>query len=198
MDKKIIACTGGIGSGKSAVVAAFAALGIPTYDCDSRTKALYRKDKTLAGKIAKLLGRDVLAADGTLDTRAMAAKVFGDRSLLLKLEAIVHPAVAQDFKRWAQRCDSDIVMLESAILLEKPFFDNFADCVIAVSVPESVRIERVMRRDGLSRAQVQQRLAAQWTDAQREAKANLVLTTDDAHAMLPQILELIEQLKQNK
>ncbi|MBP5506025.1 MAG: dephospho-CoA kinase [Bacteroidales bacterium] len=195
MKRTVIACTGGIGSGKSAIVSAFAALGIPSYDCDSRTKALYRTDKALAARVAELLGNDVKAPDGTLDTKKMAARIFGDDALLAQLEAIVHPAVAEDFRRWAEQQESDIVIMESAILQQKPFFDNFADCTITVSAPQEVRIQRVMRRDGVSREQVEKRLAAQWTDEQREARADMVLTTDDCTALLPKILELIEKLR---
>jgi len=198
MDKTVIGCTGGIGSGKSAIVKAFAALGIPSYDCDSRAKALYKEDGELVQKVAGLLGDDVLLQDGTLDTRAMAAKLFGDRDLLDRLEAIVHPAVADDFLRWAAGQPSEIVVLESAILLEKPFFDNFADYTITVSAPEEVRIARVMARDGLSREQVLNRMANQWDDAQREVAADMVIVSDDRTPVLPRLLKLIETLKQNK
>ena len=195
MGKTVIACTGGIGSGKSAIVNAFAALGIPAYDCDSRTKALYRTDRALAGRIVELLGGDVAGADGALDLKRMAARVFADASLLERLEAIVHPAVAADFLKWADAQQSDIVIMESAILQQKPFFDNFADYTITVSTPEDIRIQRVMLRDGVSREQVERRLASQWTDVQREARADMVLVTDDKHPVLPQILELIDKLR---
>lgn len=196
MRKTVIAVTGGIGSGKSAVVSAFTALGIPAYDCDSRTKELYRSNRALAADVARLLGPDVLAADGSLSTRAMAAKLFSDKALMHSLEEVVHPAVGADFRRWAAARQSELVVMESAILLEKPFFDNFADCIITVSAPQEVRIQRVMRRNGLSREQVLQRMSSQWSDSQREARADMVLVTDDRHAVLPQILELIDRLKQ--
>ncbi len=195
MKRKVIGLTGGIGSGKSAILEAFAALGIPAYDCDSRTKALYREDAGLARSVADLLGEDVLGPDGFPDTKKMAARLFGNRTLLEKLEAVVHPAVAQDFVKWADSQPSDIVIIESAILLEKPFFDKFADFVITVSAPEEVRIARAMRRDGATRGQIVRRLANQWTDAQREARADMTLTTNDEAAALPRILELIEHLK---
>jgi len=198
MNKTVIGCTGGIGSGKSAVVKAFAALGIPSYDCDSRAKALYKEDKELVEKVAGLMGNEVLLQDGTLDTRVMASRLFGDRNLLSSLEAIVHPAVAEDFLRWAAEQPSDMVVLESAILLEKPFFDNFADYTITVSAPEEVRIARVMARDGLSREQVLSRMANQWDDAQREVAADMVIVSDDRTPVLPRLLNLIETLKQNK
>lgn len=195
MDKKVIGCTGGIGSGKSAIVAAFAALGIPSYDCDSRAKALYDEDAGLCRRVVDLLGDGVITSDGTLDKGAVATRVFGDRTLLAALEAIVHPAVAEDFVKWAERQPGDIVVLESAILLEKPFFDTFADYTVTVSAPEQVRIARVMRRDGLSREQVEARMASQWSDAQREAKADLTVVTDDTTPVLPVLLEIIEKLK---
>ena len=198
MDKTVIACTGGIGSGKSAIVSAFAALDIPSYDCDSRTKALYRTDDALKRRIAGLLGDDVLTSDGALDLKLMAARIFADGQMLERLEAIVHPAVAEDFCRWAATQKSDIVIMESAILQQKPFFDNFADYTITVSAPEDIRIQRVMRRDGLSLEQVRVRLASQWTDAQREAHADLVLRTDDCSASLPKILELIDKLRNHE
>ena len=80
-------------------------------------------------------------------------------------------------------------------MLEKPFFDKFADYVITVSAPEEVRIARAMRRDGATREQVLRRLANQWTDAQREARADMTIVTDDTTAALPRLLELIENLK---
>ena len=196
MDKTVIGLTGGIGSGKSAIRDAFAALGIPAYDCDSRAKALYREGAALVGRVVKLLGEDVLAEDGSLDFGKMAARLFGNSELMAQLEAIVHPAVADDFMGWAARQSSDIVILESAILLEKPFFDNFADCIITVSAPQEVRIQRVIQRNGLSREQVLLRMASQWSDSRRESRADMVLVTDDRHAVLPQILELIDRLKQ--
>ena len=195
MKRKVIGLTGGIGSGKSAILEAFAALGVPAYDCDSRTKALYREDAGLTRSVADILGEDVLGPDGFPDTKQMAARLFGNRPLLEKLESVVHPAVAQDFVKWADSQPSDIVIIESAILLEKPFFDKFADFVITVSAPEEVRIARAMRRDGATRGQIARRLANQWTDAQREAQADMTLTTNDEAAALPRILELIEHLK---
>lgn len=193
--KTVIGLTGGIGSGKSAIREAFEALGIPAYDCDSRTKALYREDKALAAQVAELLGAEVLAEDGSLDLKKMAARLFGNRQMMASLEAIVHPAVAEDFLRWAGRQESDIIIMESAILLEKPFFDKFADFTLAVSAPEGVRMQRVMHRDGASPEQVQRRLASQWTDAQREAAADMTVVTDDRTPVLPQLLKLIQNLK---
>ena len=192
--KKVIACTGGIGSGKSAIVRAFDTLGVPTYDCDGSVKRLYRENDALKEAVADLLGRDVLR-DGVLDFRLMSERLFGNRELLLRLEGIVYPVLEKDIREWAGAQDSTLVLVESAIFLEKAFFANFADFVITVSAPEEVRVARVMARDGLSREKILERMSNQWTDQMREARADYVVRTDDRHPVLPQIIELIEKLK---
>lgn len=192
--KKVIACTGGIGSGKSAIVRAFYTLGVPAYDCDGGVKRLYREDDALKESVADLLGRDVLR-NGELDFRLMSERLFGDRELLLRLEGIVYPVLERDIRNWAEMQQCTLVMVESAIFLEKAFFANFADFVITVSAPEEVRLERVMMRDGLSREKVMERMSNQWTDQMREERADYVICTDDRHPVLPQIIELIEKLK---
>lgn len=192
--KKVIACTGGIGSGKSAIVKAFETLGVPAYDCDGGVKRLYRESDALKEDVAGLLGRDVLE-DGCLNFKLMSERLFGDRELLLKLEGIVYPALEEDIRKWADSQSGDLVMVESAIFLEKAFFANFADFVITVSAPEEVRVARVMARDGLSREDVLKRMSNQWTDRMREERSDYVIRTDDRHPVLPQIIELIEKLK---
>ncbi len=192
--KKVIACTGGIGSGKSAIVRAFDTLGVPAYDCDGGVKRLYRDNDALKAAVAGLLGHDVLR-DGALDFRLMSERLFGDRELLLQLEGIVYPVLEKDIREWAEMQESALVMVESAIFLEKAFFANFADFVITVSAPEEVRVARVMARDGLSRERVLERMSNQWTDQMREVRADYVIRTDDRHPVLPQIIELIEKLK---
>ncbi|MCF0172329.1 MAG: dephospho-CoA kinase [Bacteroidales bacterium] len=192
--KTIIAVTGGIGSGKSCIVKAFETLGVPSYDCDSRAKALYREDSLLVADIVKLFGEEVLSG-GHLNLKAMSERVFGDRAQLLALEALVHPAVMRDYLKWQAAVESPMVVVESAIFFEKPFFDNFAHFSITVSLPENIRIARVMERDGLTAGQVRSRLANQWSDEQREARADMVLRTDDRTAIMPVIIKLIDELK---
>ena len=83
---RTLAVTGGIGSGKSYVVRMFAALGVPVYDADARTKELYVSDSGLLMRLQELLGKDLLT-DGMLDRRYMASRIFSDRQLLSKGEA---------------------------------------------------------------------------------------------------------------
>lgn len=191
----VLLCTGGIGSGKSVVVRLFQALDIPSYDCDRAAKELYDRDPQLLAEVAALCGEEVLDAEGRLDRAALARKIFGDAALLAALEDRVHPAVIRDFEKWKEEQESALVVIESAILLEKPRFAGLMDYTVVVTAPEAVRITRVMRRDGLSEAQVRQRMAAQWSDEARLARADFVLENDNRQPLLPAVLEIIDKIK---
>lgn len=191
----VLLCTGGIGSGKSVVVRLFQALDIPSYDCDRAAKELYDRDPQLLAEVAALCGEEVLDAEGRLDRAALARKIFGDAALLAALEDRVHPAVIRDFEKWKKEQESALVVIESAILLEKPRFAGLMDYTVVVTAPEAVRIARVMRRDGLSEAQVRQRMAAQWSDEARLARADFVLENDNRQPLLPAVLEIIDKIK---
>ena len=191
----VLLCTGGIGSGKSVVVRLFQALDIPSYDCDRAAKELYDRDPQLLAEVAALCGEEVLDAEGRLDRAALARKIFGDAALLAALEDRVHPAVIRDFEKWKEEQESALVVIESAILLEKPRFAGLMDYTVVVTAPEAVRIARVMQRDGLSEAQVRQRMAAQWSDEARLARADFVLENDNRQALVPAVLEIIDKIK---
>ena len=191
----VLLCTGGIGSGKSVVVRLFQALDIPSYDCDRAAKELYDRDPQLLAEVVALCGEGVLDAEGRLDRAALARKIFGDAALLAALEDRVHPAVIRDFEKWKEEQESALVVIESAILLEKPRFAGLMDYTVVVTAPEAVRITRVMQRDGLSEAQVRQRIAAQWGDEARLAQADFVLENDNRQALLPAVLEIIDKIK---
>ena len=193
MNPRVLLCTGGIGSGKSVVVKTFNILGVPAYDCDRAAKELYDRDPQLLASVVNLVGSDVLDADGRLDRSALAGRIFADAALLAALEAIVHPAVIRDFERWKAAQTTPLVVIESAILLENPAFDRLYDSVVAVTAPEDVRIARILARDGVDEAQVRRRMAAQWSDAQRAARADYILENDDRQALLPAVLEIIEK-----
>jgi dephospho-CoA kinase len=194
MKKKVLSCTGGIGSGKSYVIKVFNALDIPSYDCDQRAKDLYNEDKELLADVVRLVGEDVLL-NGVLQRNRMAQKIFSDKELIYKVEDLVHPAVLKDFFRWKDKQNKEIVIFESAIFLEKPIMASLADKTLTISIPVDVRIERVMKRDGLTREQVVDRINNQWSDRQREEKADYVIYTNDRDAILPKVMQIIKEMK---
>ena len=95
---RTLAVTGGIGSGKSYVVRMFAALGVPVYDADARTKELYASDPGLLSELKTLIG-DAVVRDGVLDRQYMASRIFADKELLSRVEAAVFPRVLHDYRR---------------------------------------------------------------------------------------------------
>lgn len=185
---RTLAVTGGIGSGKSYVVRMFAALGIPVYDADLRTKRLYDEDRGLLGALQALLGPG-LVKDGRLDRQYMAGRIFSDRCLLEKVEALVFPEVIKDFRAWKESSglEAPFVIMESAVYLEKPVLAGMADKVLTVVCPLDIRIERVMTRSAMSREHVLARMSNQWSDERRTAASDYVIVSDFRHPLLPQV-----------
>ena len=184
----ILGITGGIGSGKSYVTRIFSALGVPSYDSDARTKQLYREDPALRELLIGILGPDVFS-NGEPDTRKIASIIFNNTDLLKQINRTVHPYVVRDFNKWAAACHAPYVIFESAILLEMdpPFR---ATRVLTVSADRELRLHRTAGRDNLRIQSVMARMDKQWTDEQREAKADFVVLSDDKQALLPRVLEV--------
>jgi len=192
-----LVCTGGIGSGKSYCAEIFQNLDIPVYVADSRTKELYLKDDVLQRKLNDLLGIDIVI-DGALQKEAIAAALFCDREILDKVNNLVHPAVLEDFYQWREVMEKegyDIVMLESAIYFESSVFKEVADKAIVVLSPLKIRIERIIKRDSITEEMVISRIEKQMSDEERLAKADYRIYTDGERAVLPQIMNILKDIK---
>lgn len=157
-----VGVTGGIGSGKSTVCRLFAERGVAVYDSDTQAKRLMEESEALRAALVGTFGEECYA-DGRLNRRYLAARVFGDAAALARLNALVHPAVREDFRAWAERQSGPYVILESAILFEAGF-ENEVDTTLAVLAPAEERIKRCMERDGASREEVLRRMANQADD----------------------------------
>lgn len=189
---KLIAITGGIGSGKSVVSRLLQVMGYKVYDCDSRAKQLMATDSHVVQQIKHAFGDDIYLADGTLDRQRLAARAFTDDSALATLNGIVHPATALDLQQWAIRQDHDharLAFVETA-LLRTAALDRVVDQVWHVTAPTDVRIDRVMKRSGLTAQQVQERIAAQQGE-EAVASGEHVIINDNDHALMPQVLQLL-------
>ncbi len=166
MSMKTLAVTGGIGSGKSAVCDILVRLGFPVYDSDRMTKAMYASDAALVSQIVEALkpySTNLLLQDGKLDKEALATVLFNDNDALDALETVVHPVVLRDFEAWIRGKESKYgyVIMESALILERPLFSNVFDCVLLVDAPLDLRVGRAMRRDGASEEEVRARMRMQ-------------------------------------
>jgi dephospho-CoA kinase len=180
--------TGGIGSGKSTVARVFEQLGVAVYYTDTRARELMVDDRRRVDELTALLGPEVYR-DGGLDKAVVAAKIFNDRELIARVNAIVHPRVADDFRDWVGRQSGDYVVMECAILFESGF-ETMTDYVVTVSAPVDERVERAAGRDGVETAQVRRRMANQMDDAEREARADFTIMNAEGDAVLPRVLEL--------
>ena len=185
-----IAITGGIGSGKSFVCKRLEARGITVYDCDRAAKRLMRTDEKLKRKLQLLVGRD-LYRDGQLQKPLMAKFLMESEENMLAVNALVHPAVANDFLQ------SGMTWLESAILFESGFHLMVPfSCVVCVVAPETVRLERIMQRDGISREQAMQWISKQWPQDKVMQQSDFVILNDgeaDVDQQLDQMLETMAE-----
>lgn len=164
-----VGITGGIGSGKSTVCRLFEQNGIAVYDSDARAKALMAEDATLREQLVEAFGAECYNEQG-LNRAYLAGRVFGDEAELQRLNGIVHPAVKEDFRRWADVQRGAYVVLESAILFESGF-DTQVDTTLAVMAPMEERLRRTVERDGVDCEAVRRRMEHQLSDDELHARA---------------------------
>lgn len=187
-----VGITGGIGSGKSTVCAILAEFGVAVYDSDSRAKRLMNEDNTLRERLVERFGSEVYCVEG-LNRRYLAERVFGNPEELKALNAIVHPAVMDDFDRWALEQEGSYVVLESAILFEASL-DRRVDVSVAVMAPEELRIERAMQRDGAQREQIVARMNNQISDQERVERAKYTIVNIDIDNLRSDVEQLHRRL----
>lgn len=170
----MIALTGGVGSGKSTAAATFKKLGAQVLEADRLAKEALAAGTSGLAEVEKRFGQQVIKSDGSLDRQALATIVFNDSVERTALEAIVHPRVQRAFAECTAKLAADaVVIYEVPLLAEINRADDF-QLVIAIETPLSVRVERLARR-GLSQVQAMERIAAQASNDQRRAVADIVL-----------------------
>jgi dephospho-CoA kinase len=174
---KVVGLTGGIGSGKTTIGKCFVSYGIPVYIADEEAKALMNRSKVIKRKLIKLFGKAAYK-DGKLNRPYLASKIFNDKELLEKMNAIVHPKVASHFKRWQKKQDTPYVLKEAAIIFENNLEQQY-DYIITVVADEDLRIARVMKRDNTSKEKVKSIIANQLSDEEKIKKSDFVIVNDD-------------------
>lgn len=155
----LIGITGGIGSGKSTVAAELLKRGYPVYDTDKAAKTIIVHNPAVRSQVELIFGSEVFEGD-RYRTDLVAKQVFADRSLLQRLNKVVHPAVIFDLQHWYRQQKAELCFFETALLTESGL-DKVCDAVIEVTAPVEVRIERTMSRDHSTREQVLARIQAQ-------------------------------------
>ncbi len=191
-----VGITGGIGSGKTTVCKIFETLGIPIYYADDRAKWLMVNSPALQTGIINLFGKESYDEEGQLNRAYIGGIAFKHPKKLQKLNALVHPAVFVDGENWQQEqlaLQFPYTLKEAALLYESGSH-KFLDKMIVVTAPEELRIERVMKRDGLDKEAVQDRIARQMPEAGKVAQADYIITNDGQQLLIPQVLQIHQQL----
>lgn len=187
---RLIAITGGIGSGKSIISDILRAMGHKVYDCDTRAKALMDTDESIKNDLIDLISIDAVRNDRTIDRKLLSEIVFNDPDALSRLNSIVHKAVRADLRRWRDTSSDKTVWVETAILYASRL-DREVDEVWEVTAPTELRVQRVMKRNSMSREQVLARISSQSTTAAQLHPLTKAIVNDGVEPVLPQILSLL-------
>ena len=186
---KTIGLTGGIGSGKSTVAEVFRLLNAPVFNADQVAKTAY-EDFSVKAAVVDLLGEDCYGDNGELNRKFIADQVFSSPELLQKLNEIIHPFVSLKFAEWEKKNESFVYGIKEAAIFFESGLNNKIKETIVVSAPEKIRIERVMKRDGLSEKSVRERMKNQWPEEELVKRSTYVLVNDNKSLLLPEILKL--------
>ena len=189
------ALTGGIATGKSHVLAAFARLGVPTIDADTLAHGAIAAGTPGAAAVVARFGTVIRLPDGGIDRRALGAVVFNDVAARHDLEAIVHPAVYSAIERWFQDQAGhiDLAVADIPLLFETAHEGDFDVVIVAACSPKE-QLRRLMERDRLSEADARSRIAAQLPLDEKVRRANYVVwTTGTAEETERQVREIIKR-----
>lgn len=186
-----VGITGGIGSGKTTVCKIFQTLGIPIYYADDEAKKLYDTDAEMKQEIIAHFGEGVYK-NNYFDKDVLRNLVFNDIEKLKILNSIVHPRVKKHADDWMQKQVAPYVIKEAALMIESS--SNLSlDKLILVSCPLDKRIIRVIKRDHTSHNEAMNRANKQLSDDEKRKFCDYEIINDNAHLVIPQVLQLHEE-----
>lgn len=188
--KKIIAIAGGIGSGKSVVSDIIRIMGYDVYDCDAEAKRLMNTSEAIKNDLVSAFGADAITEQGEINRPYISSVVFGNQIALNKINSIVHPRVKEDILDKMNRSENDVMFVETAILMQSNLLDIINGALL-VTAPKEVRVERVMKRNGIAREDVLKRIEAQEGQDYSKLSNLKIIENDGIEAVLPQVAELV-------
>jgi dephospho-CoA kinase len=187
-----IGLTGGIGSGKTTVANIFRVLGVPIFDADTAAKYLMENNDALRDKLIENFGQLVFV-EGKLNRKFLASIVFKDPYQLNLLNAMVHPLTLKAAEDWFANQQTDYAIKEAALLFEAGAGAGL-DYIIGVFAPQHVRVQRVMKRDGLSREEVLSRMDKQISDTIKMKLCDFIIVNDEQQMLTEQVLSIHKKL----
>ncbi len=189
---KTIGITGGIGAGKSIVSKIIQSLGFPVFYSDIEAKKITNSHPDVKSGLKTLIGEEVFVND-ELNRALLAQHIFSNPETKSAVNALIHPLVRKAFDDFAKQSNQPLVFNEAAILFETGSYTSF-DVTVLVTAPVELRIERVMKRDGVTRQQVLDRMKNQWSDEQKAPLADYLISNDEVRPLLMQVENLLQEL----
>ena len=190
---KVVGLTGGIGSGKTTVAKFFKELNVPVYIADEEAKKLMNKSKVLIRKIKNLFGEKAYK-NNELNRPFIASKIFNNKSLLEKMNNIVHPKVGKHFDKWLSKQDHAYVIKEAAILFENGSFKNY-DFIISVIADKETRIKRLLSRDrDATNEKIKAIMDNQWNDEDRIKLSDFIIYNNELKKTKEQVSSINQEL----
>ncbi len=184
-----------MGSGKTVVCEVFRSLGIPVFNADEASNYELSHNEQVKKAVRELLGETVYQ-NGVPDRKRIAQLVFNDSEKLMKLNAIMHPAAIEHFKKWCKQQSAPYIIKEAAILFESGT-DKGVDKIITVTAPQNLRVERIKQRNPQwSEEEIKKRLEQQWPEEEKVKRSHYVINNDEKHSVIEQVLYIHERLTQ--
>lgn len=184
----LVGLTGGIATGKTTVANIWQSMGARHIDADQLARDVVARDSAGLKQVARKFGQEVVAGDGTLDRALLASLIFEDADKRSQLEQILHPLIQQRASQLLTQAEGElpaegVVVYSIPLLVETNSALDF-DCVVTVEAPESKQVERMTKHRGMTIADAKRRIDAQATPAQRAARADYILNSNQALHLL--------------
>jgi dephospho-CoA kinase len=175
-----VGLTGSIAVGKSYVVSVLAELGCDAFDADKTAHSVMEPGRPAHAEISREFGEGVLAPDGSIDRQKLGSIVFADEARRLRLNEIVHPRVIEEQNRLLQEAEAKdpdgIAIIDAALMIESGGYKRF-DKLIVVHCDRETQIERLMRRNQITREDAERRVAAQMSSEEKLRYADYTIDT---------------------
>jgi dephospho-CoA kinase len=192
-----VGITGGIGSGKSTVCRIFETLGVPVYYADDRAKKIMTANKQVKKAIMDVFGKQAYFSNGRINRKFISEIIFQQPEKRSLLNAIVHPAVLEDGRKWNESQNAAVTLKEAALLIQSGSHKEM-DYVILVECPLELRIPRVMKRNKLSKQEVLNRIQSQMSDEEMRKFADFRIHNDGQVSLIHQVMKIYREIINTK
>ncbi|MBL7076528.1 MAG: dephospho-CoA kinase [Kiritimatiellae bacterium] len=192
-----IALTGGIACGKSMAASYMLGHGVEVCEADELARDALAEGTQVYEAVVERFGRELVTESGAIDRQALAARVFRSKEDRMALNALVHPGVEAAWKAWLEDRQGAMAVVVVPLLFETGYADGW-DAVICVCALHATRIARLRER-GLTEAEAEARISAQWPESEKAARADYVLWNDGAAECLEaQVARVLDSIKRGQ